>query len=303
MAAVKRSLAYARRCRARRSPPGRGRFRRHMDRGTVRGCGVNRGSVRGAVNRSGVVSRGRMNGCSVSTGSVRSRGVGSAALRGCRFRRRFGSVRRGVMRRGAMRFQQMLLRLRFGMMQRMLRCIQRRHSGSARGKNNQSRTNRANAGHIHPAISSQLWITCRASAHLVTHFLLPIPRPASSSDAGVATYVYWLRRFLAGRPLHRESRRPAGNFFSKLTRKTVFRLIFSRTGHNFCNLSANYTVFSPILELFPPPQAVSGAKTAAGAETWERRDRARAPRRVQEKATAQAARRAPPAPARRVELH
>jgi hypothetical protein len=30
----------------------------------------------------------------------------------------------------------MLLRLRFGMMQRMLRRVQRRHSGSARDKNN-----------------------------------------------------------------------------------------------------------------------------------------------------------------------
>jgi hypothetical protein len=44
-----------------------------------------------------------------------------------------------------MRFHQMLLRLRFGVMQRTLRRVQRHPPGNARDKNNQDRTNRANA--------------------------------------------------------------------------------------------------------------------------------------------------------------
>ena len=108
-----------------------------MGRRTVRGCGVNRGSVRGAASCGGV------NGCGMSAGSARSRRVGNAALRGCRPRRHRRSVRPGVMRRGAMRFHQMLLRLRFGMMQRTSAARPAPPPGTAPAEKNNQGTNQS----------------------------------------------------------------------------------------------------------------------------------------------------------------
>ncbi len=229
--------------------------------------------------------------------------MSSARLCGRRLRCRFGRARRCVMRSGgAMRFPQMPLRLRFGMMQYMLRRVQGRHANRARGKNKQSQSNGANAGQIHPATSSQL--------------LDYVPRVPSSGDALAANAVpcflksrrrghLRFRRFLAGRPLHRESGRPSGEFYNKFNPEK------QNPATNSDVPDITLDAFLPTIPCFLPfwnpsflpRQAVSALKTSTGAEMWEHRDRARALRRIQEIAPAQAARRAPPAPVGRLEPH
>jgi hypothetical protein len=191
-----------------------------------------------------------MNGCSGSTGSVSGRSVRSARLYGCRS----GRARRCVMRSGgAMRLPQMLLRLRFKVVECTGRRVQGRHADRSPGRNNQNQPSSANAGQIHPATSSQLWIPCRTPAHLATHLFLPMSCPASSSPVGQPPAI---PPFSCGAPAPFKIGTPIRRFLHKFNpEKQNFASNSDVPEITFGCLFAYYTVFSPILELFFPRQA------------------------------------------------